>query len=105
MKEKKIDWIITLVPLAIIVALCILFFALPEQSNAILSQVRFFFGDTFGIYYLIIGLGIFLISIFIAGSKYGTLLVEADSALNCIAMSLILFSASLSTPFSFSSTC
>lgn len=25
MKEKKIDWIITLVPLAIIVALCILF--------------------------------------------------------------------------------
>ena len=65
MKEKKIDWIITLVPLGIIVALCILFFALPEQSNAILSQVRFFFGDTFGIYYLIIGLGIFLISIFI----------------------------------------
>ena len=59
MKEKKIDWIITLVPLAIIVALCILFFVLPEQSNAILSQVRFFFGDTFGIYYLIIGLGIF----------------------------------------------
>ena len=51
MKEKKIDWIITLVPLGIIVALCILFFALPEQSNAILSQVRFFFGDTFGIYY------------------------------------------------------
>ena len=49
MKEKKIDWIITLVPLAIIVALCILFFALAEQSTAILSQVRFFFGDTFGI--------------------------------------------------------
>ena len=75
MKEKKIDWIITLVPLAIIVALCILFFALPEQSNAILSQVRFFFGDTFGIYYLIIGLGIFLISIFIAGSKYGDIVL------------------------------
>lgn len=50
-------------------------FALPEQSNAILSQVRFFFGDTFGIYYLIIGLGIFLISIFIAGSKYGDIVL------------------------------
>ncbi len=58
--------------------LCILFFALPEQSNAILSQVRFFFGDTFGIYYLIIGLGIFLISIFIAGSKYGDIVGEPD---------------------------
>ena len=77
MKEKKIDWIITLVPLAIIVALCILFFALPEQSNAILSQVRFFFGDTFGIYFLIIGLGIFLISIFIAVSSMEILFLES----------------------------
>ena len=54
----KIDWMITLVPLAIVVALCILFFLVPEQSNAVLSQIRFFFGDTFGTYYLVIGLGI-----------------------------------------------
>ena len=46
----KIDWMITLVPLAIVVALCILFFLVPEQSNAVLSQIRFFFGDTFGTY-------------------------------------------------------
>ena len=39
----KIDWMITLVPLAIVVALCILFFLVPEQSNAVLSQIRFFF--------------------------------------------------------------
>ena len=52
----KIDWMITLVPLAIVVALCILFFLVPEQSNAVLSQIRFFFGDTFGTYYLVIGL-------------------------------------------------
>ena len=56
----KIDWMITLVPLAIVVALCILFFLVPEQSNAVLSQIRFFFGDTFGTYYLVIGLGIFI---------------------------------------------
>ena len=58
--RKKIDWMITLLPLGIIIALCILFFFMPEQSNAVLSQIRFFFGDTFGTYYLIIGLGIFL---------------------------------------------
>lgn len=59
-REKgKIDWLITLLPLAIIIALCILFFFMPEQSNAVLSQIRFFFGDTFGTYYLVIGLGIF----------------------------------------------
>ena len=57
----KIDWMITLVPLAIVVALCILFFLVPEQSNAVLSQIRFFFGDTFGTYYLVIGLGIFIL--------------------------------------------
>lgn len=70
-KKSKIDWLITLVPLAIIVALCLIFFFLPEESNIILSKIRFFFGDTFGVYYLIIGLGIFLLSIYIAMSKYG----------------------------------
>ena len=48
--KGKIDWMITLVPLGIVIALCILFFLLPDQSNAVLSQVRFFFGDTFGTY-------------------------------------------------------
>ena len=69
--KGKIDWMITLVPLGIVIALCILFFFLPDQSNAVLSQIRFFFGDTFGTYYLVIGLGIFLLSLYIAGSKYG----------------------------------
>ena len=59
----KIDWMITLVPLAIVVALCILFFLVPEQSNAVLSQIRFFFGVSFGSFYLVIGLGIFLLSL------------------------------------------
>lgn len=73
--KKKIDWMITLMPLAIVVGLSILFFLLPEQSNVILSQVRFFFGDTFGTYYLVIGLGIFILSFFIASSKYGDIVL------------------------------
>ena len=75
-KERgKIDWMITLLPLGIIVALSVLFFFLPEQSNAVLTQIRFFFGDTFGVYYLIIGLGFLLVSIFIACSKYGNIVL------------------------------
>ena len=74
-ERRKIDWMITLVPLAIIVALCIVFFFAPEQSNAVLSRIRFFFGDTFGTYYLVIGLGIFLLSLYIAGSKYGNIVL------------------------------
>lgn len=74
-KHGKIDWMITLVPLGIVVALCVLFFIVPEQSNALLNQVRFFFGDVLGTYYLVIGLGIFLLSLFIAGSKYGQIVL------------------------------
>mgnify|MGYP004625031079 CR=1 FL=1 len=74
-EHVKIDWMITLVPLAIVIALCVLFFFAPEQSNAVLSQIRFFFGDTFGTYYLVIGLGIFILSLYIAGSKYGNIVL------------------------------
>lgn len=73
--SKKIDWMITLLPLAIIIALCVVFFFTPDRSNQILSQIRFFFGDTFGTYYLVIGLGTFLLSIFIAFSKYGNIVL------------------------------
>lgn len=74
-QKGKIDWIITLVPLFLIIALCVLFFFMPEQSNKVLSQIRFFFGDTLGTYYLIIGLGIFILSIFIGASKYGDIVL------------------------------
>ena len=66
---------IILVPLAIIGGLSLLFFIVPEKSNAILSQVRFFFGDTLGTYYLIVGLGIFLVSIYLCFSKYGNIVL------------------------------
>ena len=73
--KKRVDWMITLLPLGIIIALCVLFLVAPLQSNEVLSKVRFFFGDTLGTYYLIIGLGIFLVSIFIACSKYGDIVL------------------------------
>lgn len=73
--KNKIDWMITLLPLGIVIALSVLFFFLPEQSNAVLSQIRYVLGDTFGTYYLIIGLGVFLLSMFIAGSKYGNIVL------------------------------
>ena len=71
--EKKIDWVITLAPLGCILALSVLFIAFPTQSNEVLSGIRFLLGDTFGVYYLMIGLGIFLASLFAAFSKYGNI--------------------------------
>lgn len=63
----------------IIVGISFLFFIFPEQSNDILGQIRFFFGDTFGTYYIIIGLGIFIVSIYLCTSKYGSIVLgESD---------------------------
>ena len=73
--NEKIDWLITLLPLSIILFLCVLFFVMPEQSNLFLGKIRYFFGDVFGVYYLIIGLGIFVLSLYLAASKYGDIVL------------------------------
>lgn len=71
LKSNRIDWLITLAPFIIIMALAGVLFIFPNESNTIIGQVRFFFGDTLGLYYLIIGVGVLLISIFLSFSKYG----------------------------------
>lgn len=79
LNRKKVDWFITLIPMFIIVVISFLFFIFPEQSNDILGQIRFFFGDTFGTYYIVIGLGIFIVSIYLCTSKYGSIVLgESD---------------------------
>lgn len=74
-EKNRIDWMITLVPLGIVIAMSVLFFLFPERSNTVISQIRYVLGDTFGSYYLVIGLGSFLISLYIAGSKYGNIVL------------------------------
>lgn len=74
----RIDWMITLLPLTMVIVMSLLFFLFPEQSNLVISQVRHVLGDTFGIYYLIIGLGIFGMTLFVAGSKYGNIVLGAQ---------------------------
>ena len=71
LKVNEIDWLITLVPFIIIMSLAGVLFIFPNESNDIIGQVRFFFGDTLGIYYLIIGIGVLLVSVFLSFSKYG----------------------------------
>ncbi len=69
--KKQIDWVSTLVPLIGVVALCVVFMLLPGQSQMVLGAIRGFLGDDCGIYYAVLGLGIFLCTLYIAFSKYG----------------------------------
>lgn len=73
-KEKlsgRIDWVTTLVPFFGVAALCALFMAIPDGSKNVLETVRKFIGDDCGIYYAILGVGVFWLSIWTAFSKYG----------------------------------
>lgn len=73
--RKQIDWVITLVPLAIICGMSVLFFAFPNKSKSVLTSIRYVLGDRFGSYYLIIGVLILSISIYMAFSKYGDIVL------------------------------
>ena len=73
--KNRVDCVITLVPFILIMGLAVCLFLFPDQANGVISQVRFFFGDTLGSYYLIIGLGVLIISIFLSFSRYGNIVL------------------------------
>ena len=76
LNSKRIDWLITLAPfIIIIIALAGVLFAFPNESNIIISKVRYFFGDTVGIYYLVIGVAVLIVSFYLAISKYGNVVL------------------------------
>lgn len=69
--RKRIDWVTTLVPFIGVTALGTLFMLLPDGSKTVLEAIRKFIGDDCGIYYAILGVGVFWLSIWTAFSKYG----------------------------------
>ena len=69
--SKQIDWFSIVVPLAGIVLLSVVFMLLPGQSAMVLQVVRGFLGDDCGIYYAVLGVGIFGCTLYMAFSKYG----------------------------------
>lgn len=70
---KDIDWKVTLIPLIGIVILAILFTSFPGESTFVLDGARSFITENFGFYYILMGFGMFLMSMYIAFSKYGSI--------------------------------
>ena len=68
---SRIDWTITLIPLAAILALCVLFMVMPGESTATLNTLRNFFCNTTGLYYILLGAGVLVVSLYIVFSKFG----------------------------------
>ncbi|MDO5425448.1 MAG: BCCT family transporter [Eubacteriales bacterium] len=76
--KGKIDWLSTLIPLFGIAVLCVIFMAWPEQSAMVLEAIRSFLGDECGIYYALLGVGIFGCTLYMAFSKYGKIKLGGD---------------------------
>lgn len=70
-REKRLDWFCMVVPLVIVLVLCLLFILYPEQSTLYIDAVRNVLGNHMGSFYIVIGLFTFLMTLYIAFSKYG----------------------------------
>ena len=69
--KKRIDPATTIYPFAAILALCLFFIIDPEGSTNALSVIRGFLGNEMGTYYLAVGLGVLIVSLWVSFSPIG----------------------------------
>ena len=67
---QNLDLVTTILPFGCIALLCCLFMLFPEGSANILASIRFFLGDELGSYYLLMGLGAVICSLYMASVSY-----------------------------------
>ncbi|WP_081828126.1 BCCT family transporter [Oribacterium sp. FC2011] len=106
--KNRIDWVITLVPFLLIGLMCVFFFVMPQESNVIINSIRSYLGDSFGVYYLFIGLAFAVISIYIACSDIGNIVLgEQDEKpkYSFFAWGSMMFTCGLAADILFYSLC
>ena len=69
--QRSIDPATTVYPFAAIFALCVFFILDPEGSTKALGVIRGFLGNEMGTYYLAMGLGVLIVSLWVSFSPIG----------------------------------
>lgn len=112
MKQKqslkgRIDWVATIVPLVGVVALGVLFMLLPGQSALVLNAVRGFLGDDCGLYYALLGTGIFACTMYLVFSRFGNIrLGKTDKPLySPFRWGMMIFTSTMAADILFYSLC
>lgn len=77
--KGRLDYVSMIIPLLGVVLLCVLFMLMPAKSSYIIQMIRGFLGNDCGIYYALLGVGIFACSLYIAFSKYGKIKLGKDT--------------------------
>ena len=70
-ERSRYDFAVTLVPLVVVLMIVTAILVIPETTGQVIDSVRNFLGNDFGSYYLLVGLGFVIISMYTAFSKYG----------------------------------
>ena len=107
-KIRNIDPATTLIPFVIIFILCLCFIINPSGSTAGLGVIRGFLGDDLGVYYLAVGLAIFGVSLYIAFSKYGDIVLGKPgekAQYNFFSWGAMMFTSGLAADILFYSFC
>lgn len=71
--KRRIEPATTFIPFTLISLLCIFFVLKPDSSSKYLDKARSYLGDSFGSFYLVIGLGVLICSFVIAFSRLGSI--------------------------------
>lgn len=71
--NNKIDWQLVFIPFFTVILLSLGFFLFPEKSQKAVEALRYILVEKLGYLYMIFGLIVVLISIWIAISKYGNI--------------------------------
>lgn len=105
--RNQTDWFAMIVPLCIVIILCIVFMILPEQSTIMLQTIRGFLGDAGSIYYAFLGLGIFLCTMYMAFSKYGSIRLgqKEDVKYTSFQWGTMIFTSTMAADILFYSLC
>ena len=70
-KSGKIDWMITVVPLAIVSGIAAVLLLFPKSSMKVVDLLWYVFVNKLGFFYILLGLSLVIIAVVLAFSKYG----------------------------------
>lgn len=107
-KKRKIDAFTTIVPLMIILVACVFFVITPDGSTSVLGSIRHFLEDKLGLYYLIIGLGVLVVGLYIAFSDIGKIKLggaDEKTQYSFFAWGAMMFTAGIAADILFYSFC
>lgn len=72
---KRVDFSVIIGPIVLIVLLCLFSFLNPAGTTGLLGKIKPFFGDTMSLFYFVLNFGVFLLSFYLAFSKYGKIVL------------------------------